>query len=737
MSGTSTRPATERLPGRLVRRLVAPRALALAGGAVLTLSYLSTLYHVVDVVGGVAGTGTFLAVVAGAALLAVVLARVFGSVWAVLLAAALLVAGLAVYLLTVPQGMIDLARQLTDTYALLTGLSVLRIVNAGVWSVGFAPAPVFLTTYFLVRRRYAAGTLAGGAALSLLVLTGDVETVTALVGVLGGMAAVGFGRLDHEGANPALRNTVVVVLVATLVVTTSVSLVPGGEARPLIPDRGASTVEGSLTDSEARIQVLGSIRLSPAARFTVTADEGHYWRAGAYDRYTGDGWVRTGETRPYDTQLSRPEAEDVHTVRQTFRAESTVSTMPAAWKPARMERGEDRALVTELGGLQPTRSFDRGEEYRLISLVPETTPEALRTAGTDYPDHVEARYLQLPESTPDRLGRFTANVTAEADSPYETAVAIERWLEENKEYSLDVDRPDGDVASGFVFEMDRGYCTYYASAMVAMLRTQGVPARFVTGYTPGERVDSNRWVVRGLDSHAWVEVYFPDVGWVRFDPTPAEPRTAAERGALQNARANEVEGVDTDETRPETSTTPTPTPSTGGDGTDATPTSGGAETPNGTGNATPAGPGGLNPFGDPVGAGEGGDSGGGPSGETVLYALVLLLGAATALHRLGVAERLYRAVWLRRLPDGRPVEQVAAAEERVEYLLARRYRPRGRDETRRAYVESLAARGVDERAVELFRLGERARYAGRATEADATTARRLLAELRSERSALG
>ena len=738
MSGTGARSTSPLLPGRLVSRLVGQRALALAGGAVLTLSYLSVLYHAVDVVGGaggVAGTGTFVGVVAGAALLAVVWARLFGPRTAIAIGAVLLALGLAGYLLTVPRAMITVTRQVTDTFALLTGLSVFRIVNAGVWALGFSPAPVFLSTYFLLRRQYGFGVLVGGAALMLLVLTGDLDTVTALVGVLGAMAAVGFGRLDLEGSNPALRNTLVAVLVATLVVTTSVSLVPGGEARPLIPGGGSGTVEGSLTDSEARVALQGSISLSPQARFTVTADEGDYWRVGAYDRYTGDGWVRTGETRPYDSQLPRPEAEEVHTVRQTFRAESTVSTMPAAWKPARVERGEDVTMVTDLGGLEPGRSFAPGDTYRLISLVPETSPSALLDAGTDYPPAVEERYLGLPESTPDRLGEFTAEITADADSPYRKAVMIQRWLQTNKDYSLAVERPDGDVASAFVFEMDAGYCTYYATAMVAMLRTQGIPARFVVGYLPGDRVGEDQWLVRGFDSHAWVEVYFPDHGWVRFDPTPAGPRTAAERDALRVARTNDVEGVDTDESRATMAETTPSSPETGtGNTLNASGEPNG--TLNGSAGAPPGGAGQFNPFGGPVAPDEGGESGG-PSQETILYGLVLALGAATALHRLGVGERLYRALWLRRLPDGTPVERVEAATERVEYLLGRQYRPRGRDETRRAYVEALSARGIDDRAVRVYRLGERARFAGRATADDAESAARLLAQLRRERSRLG
>jgi len=714
---------TERAPG--LRRLAEPRALALAGGTMLTMAYLSVLHRVVDVAGSVAGTGALVALVVGAGALGLVAARLVGPRVAIVLGGLLLVAGLTAYVLAVPTGALDLQRRLADTIALLTGFSILQMTEAGLWALGFAPAPVFLTAYFLARRSYVAAVAAGGAALGFIVLTGDADTVLALVGVLGAIATVGFGQLDREGANPPLRNGVAVVLVAALVLTTSVSLVPGGEARPLLPDRGGTTVETSLTDSTAEIDVQGSITLSPTARFTVTADEPRYWRVGAYDRYTGDGWIRTGEARPYDGELDPPPAEAVQPVRQRFRVESSVSTMPAAWKPVRVETGADRARVTDLGGLEPAAPFDAGETYSVVSLAPETPPSELVEAGTDYPDGIEERYLGLPESTPARLGQFTANLTADTDSPYQTAATIQRWLQTNKRYSLDVDRPSGDVATAFVFDMEAGYCTYYATAMVAMLRTQGIPARFAVGYLPGDRVGENQWLVRGFDSHAWVEVYVPETGWVRFDPTPAAPRATAERDALQTARDTGVENVDT-------SASSGPSTPIGAVLND----SGNAGAFNGT-NPGPIGgvrnstnsSGSLDPFGGALAPGREGGSDSGIPTEMVLYGVVLLIGAVTAVVRLGLAERLYRWAWLRRLPDGPPAARVTAALERLEYVLGRRHRPREPAETRREYLAALESAGVDERASRLYELGERARHAGRATDADARDARRLLSEL--------
>ena len=292
---------TRRPVGRaLLGNAVSFRALAYLSAIVLSASYLWVLGHVVDVVGGQRGLTVFALEVLGTLALAGALARVLTVGRAVALGVALLAVGLLGYLATVPAALIDVGRQVGDTIALLTGLSVLRMTNAGIWALGFTPAPVFVSWYFYLRREWALGTLVGGAALGFFVLTSDAGTLLALAGVVGAAGALGFGRLDREGGSVPQRNTLVAVLVAMLVVTTSISLVPGGEARPLLSGEGGTTVEGSLITAGDEVAVLGSISLTPEVRFTVTAESPAYWRAGAYDRYTGDGWIRTGESRPYD-----------------------------------------------------------------------------------------------------------------------------------------------------------------------------------------------------------------------------------------------------------------------------------------------------------------------------------------------------------------------------------------------------------------------------------------------------
>jgi len=105
------------------------------------------------------------------------------------------------------------------------------------------------------------------------------------------------------------------------------------------------------------------------------------------------------------------------------------------------------------------------------------------------------------------------------------------------------------MADTFIFEMEEGYCEYFATAMTTMLRTQGIPARYTVGYTTGQKVDDTTYEVRGMNAHAWVEVYFPDVGWVRFDPTPGGSRLEAQQEVLES-EAPDVEYDPTEEGSP-------------------------------------------------------------------------------------------------------------------------------------------------------------------------------------------
>ncbi|WP_224333618.1 transglutaminaseTgpA domain-containing protein [Haloprofundus halobius] len=725
---------------------------ALASVALLLFAVTSVLYHVTDVVGG-GESVTYLLVVGATLLVATVLARYLRPPVAVGLTLLFLAVGCAAYFLSLPEvqrASFSLDRILADVVALLTGLSVLRLAQADVWALAATPAPVFFTWYLALRRRYVGAATVGGATLGLLVLTGDADPLTTLAGVVGVAGAVGLGTLEARDGVTAQLDTFAIVVAAMIVASASLSVVPGGAAQPLLPETGAPTSEQNLVQSSDEVDIAGSIRLSPKVRFTVRSAESSYWRTSVYDRYTGSGWVRSeSETSEYDGRLESGPGER-RELTQRVTAETRLQSMPAAAEPVEL-RGEpaDSALVTEQGTLRAGGGVRTNESYAVVSELPQYTPEQLRRSGDDYPDEVDERYLQLPDSTSDRLRERTANVTEDENNSYDKAVAIEEHLESTKGYSLTVDEPSGDVADEFLFEMDAGYCTYFASTMAVMLRSEGIPARMATGYTPGQQVGENEWVVRGLNAHAWVEVYFPEVGWVQFDPTPSSPREAAEDIRLESARQSNESDVDTgNSSQGEWTPTPTETPDDDDDtetDTDdestSTSTSASSSLETDDPQAEQAGdnaslPGGAvsglgenqttAPPPNESGGGDGGtdDSGSGlPDTETIGVGLVALVGLAAGARRTGVSARAYRTVWVRYQGRRRTPERDAErAFERLEYLLSRRYRSRRPGETPRRYLRSLSRIGLDERALRVGDVYERARYGGGVSREDADAA---------------
>lgn len=126
----------------------------------------------------------------------------------------------------------------------------------------------------------------------------------------------------------------------------------------------------------------------------------------------------------------------------------------------------------------------------------------------------------------DRTLELTEEIIAGETNPYVQAVLLEDWLRSNITYDESVEAPPGDqdLVDYVLFDYRNGYCEHYAAAMTVMLRSQGIPARVVVGYSPGEwnDVDSG-FLYRQRNAHAWVEAYFPSYGWIPFEPTANRP----------------------------------------------------------------------------------------------------------------------------------------------------------------------------------------------------------------------
>ncbi|AZN39505.1 transglutaminase-like domain-containing protein [Paenibacillus albus] len=205
----------------------------------------------------------------------------------------------------------------------------------------------------------------------------------------------------------------------------------------------------------------------------------------------------------------------------------------------------------ETGALYPSSEEDRIVRYTVESVMPDEALKRLRQmessvdassnsstggAGGSQTAFVETSalddsYTQLPEQLPARIGTLTSEILAAAGNPmnrYEQVKAVEGYLRSNYKYTL---KPKAaasnvDFVDDFLFTQREGYCVHFATAMAVMLRTQGIPARYVKGFAPGEPAEevaaggAGLYTVRASDAHAWVEVFFPSVGWVAFEPTP-------------------------------------------------------------------------------------------------------------------------------------------------------------------------------------------------------------------------
>ena len=135
------------------------------------------------------------------------------------------------------------------------------------------------------------------------------------------------------------------------------------------------------------------------------------------------------------------------------------------------------------------------------------------------------RYLTLPEDLPSRVRELALDLTAVQPTSHNCALAIESYLR-TIPYTLDLPQPPPvrDLVDYYLFDLQRGFCDYSASAMVVLARAAGLPARLVIGYASGVYLpEEARFEVSAADAHAWPEIFFPGIGWIAFEPTGGRP----------------------------------------------------------------------------------------------------------------------------------------------------------------------------------------------------------------------
>lgn len=376
-----------------------------------------------------------------------------------------------------------------------------------------------------------------------------VAAVVALFGALG--AARITGRSWLEVAATALVIVVATPILAAVRPPPPASSAAAGGASAA---RGGDELGGAATADLSRplTQLDTSLRSTPGdgVVLRVRADGPHFLRGQVFDTWDGRRWTSTGRRTEPAVALTLPPGRGSSATATRFTSTITVvgsssAIVYAAPEPARTNLGRVRAVLAPNGELRADPPLRRGETYWVESVRAPVTADVLRAHDPRSTDGYQAdpADLQLP-AVPARVLQLARTVAAGAPTTYDTVVAFERWIAAHTRYTLDIPTlPAGaDTVEQFLFVDRRGFCEQIASSLAVLLRAVHVPARVATGYVAVERRRlSDDFVVRAKHAHAWVEVYFPGVGWQPFDPTAAVP--LAGDMARQSAAERAVDAV--------------------------------------------------------------------------------------------------------------------------------------------------------------------------------------------------
>ncbi|MHB8481924.1 MAG: transglutaminase TgpA family protein [Nitrospiria bacterium] len=286
---------------------------------------------------------------------------------------------------------------------------------------------------------------------------------------------------------------------------------------------------------------LAPVKLDPTVVMRVflsSALQKMYIKGASFNVYDGSAWKNTllarqtfltGDAISQDPGIRSPGggSDRSREVFQEYIVEPMdTSTLFALSQPVLIEAPTRHFTMDEIGniGLQLPHEFRLF--YKVSSVVPvlSGTDRQIRTPGLS-PKRGSSAYLDFTFSEKARLIQLAQSITDSFPTVFEKTRSIEQYLKENYTYSLNVSpSKNHPPIEDFLFYQKKGYCEHFATAMVLMLRSLGIPSRLATGFFPEEwNPYGNYYTVRQSDAHAWVEVYFPHSGWMTFDPTPPAP----------------------------------------------------------------------------------------------------------------------------------------------------------------------------------------------------------------------
>jgi transglutaminase-like putative cysteine protease len=252
------------------------------------------------------------------------------------------------------------------------------------------------------------------------------------------------------------------------------------------------------------------------------------WRGIGFDYFDGYGWRRS-DSREY---WIRRNTDGLFQVRRSLNEKEFIKQIVylepigsrvifGAYRPYLVSGTFTYLLRDMTDTLYLITNSTRRRSYTVYSILPSYPLQALKKPSLMYSWEIREKYLQLPRFFNPRIRQLALEITAHSNSVYDKAANIESYLRENYNYTTDLNEYSRNPLESFLFESREGHCEYFATAMTVMLRSINIPCRLVNGFQRGEYNELGRYfIVRQRDAHSWVEVYFPEHGWVEFDPTP-------------------------------------------------------------------------------------------------------------------------------------------------------------------------------------------------------------------------
>jgi transglutaminase-like putative cysteine protease len=485
-------------------------------------------------------------------------------------------------------------------------------IRTGVAPVPATPAMVLLVTAAfgltaVAVHAVAVGARAPAAAGVLLLAVFAVPTALAddlLPAWMLAAAAAGFGLLLLSGGGGrwlAQAPGGAAVTAVAVALALGVGAAAGGIGTAgRLGGSGAGAARGGEIGLSPFTALRGQLRQStPTELFRVTGlPRPAYLRALTLNSYVPDsGWQpsRPGPGTPLTGPLPAVDEPGDRVAVEIENVGFRDYWLPLFGAPLRVDgvSGDQWAYDAASGTAYSTRPR-REDGWRQEALLPTPSADALRAAGGT--SGVDPAFLATDGIDP-RVAAIAARVTSGAGTGFDRAVALTQWFSgPDSAFTYDLSTAPGngdDAMVDFLTRGRRGYCEQFASAMAAMLRTVGVPARVAVGFTGGREAGTAR-SVGTTDAHAWVEAWFPGVGWTTFDPTPlTDGRAIVPPYVTEATSAAAPDGPATAAPQPDPATTaPEPAPATGDAAADA---GGSAEQPAGEPPATAPGPSAVTP----------------------------------------------------------------------------------------------------------------------------------------------